>query len=213
MLLPLLTLPKTVHHLQNKVAAMAKIISDIMKIRSTTTSEASNVPWPWVTSIITLAMILGHEVYHVDIFMHHLTEAFLYMIIHEKQSIHSDEFWFARLRVSFDNLNWTRDILNEQKVINLNTLIRAQSLYLGQNALLTLLRARTKIAPNLINLTLSTWDGEMVEAFLEYNSVKIDNEVIRFVAGNIKHGKQIMEILLAREMETEISETAHESAQ
>ncbi|CCD55142.1 hypothetical protein BofuT4_P159630.1 [Botrytis cinerea T4] len=53
----------------------------------------------------------------------------------------------------------------------------------------------------------------MVEAFLEYNSVKIDNEVIRFVAGNIKHGKQIMEILLAREMETEISETAHESAQ
>lgn len=103
--------------------------------------------------------------------------------------------------------------MNEQKVINLNTLIRAQSLYLGQNALLTLLRARTKIAPNLINLALSTWDGEMVEAFLEYNSVKIDNEVIRFVAGNIKHGKQIMEILLAREMETEISETAHESAQ
>ena len=145
--------------------------------------------------------------------MHHLTEAFLYMIIHEKQSIHSDEFWFARLRVSFDNLNRTRDILSEQKFINWNTLIRAQSLYLGQNALLTLLRARTKIAPNLINLALSTWDGEMVEAFLEYNSVKIDNEVIRFVAGNIKHGKQIMEILLAREMETEISETAHESAQ
>lgn len=196
---------------QNKVAAMAKIISDIMKIRSTTTSEASNVPW--VTSIIALTMILGHEVYHVDIFMHHLTEAFLCMIIHEKQSIHRDEVWFTRLHASLDHLIRTRDVLNIQKVINWNAFIWVQNLHQGRNALLVLLKARKKIAPDLINLALSTWDGEMVETFLEYNSVNIDNEVIRFVAGNIKHGKQIMEILLAREIETVASETAHETTQ
>ncbi|TEY67148.1 hypothetical protein BOTCAL_0129g00200 [Botryotinia calthae] len=197
--------------IHDKVAAMARIISNTTNIHDTIPPGTNRTTW--IISIIALAMILGYKVYYVDTFMHHLTEAFLYMTIHEKQSIHRHGSRYSRLRNLFDGVIRTRDILNEQKVINWNTLLLARRLDHGRYALLTLLRARTKIAPNLINLALSTWDGEMVEAFLEYNSVRIDNEVIRFVAGNIKHGKQIMEILLAREMETVISETGHESAQ
>ncbi|TGO46427.1 hypothetical protein BOTNAR_0588g00030 [Botryotinia narcissicola] len=112
----------------------------------------------------------------------------------------------------FDGVIQIGDILNEQKVINWKVLLLGQFVDHGRDTLLALLKARTKIAPEITNLALSTWDGEMVESFLQYNSVKIDNEVIRFAAGNLNHGKEIMEMLLAQEMEREISETMRETA-
>lgn len=74
--------------------------------------------------------------------------------------------------------------------------------------LLELLKMRMKIAPEAIDVALSSWNKEMVQTLLEYNTVEINNEVVRFVAGNIKFGKDIMELLLAQEMgndELEIS--------
>ncbi|TGO16238.1 hypothetical protein BTUL_0030g00230 [Botrytis tulipae] len=190
---------------QYKIGAMAKTISDLMKIGSKTTTGAFKVSW--VASIITFGMILGHDFYDTDIFMHHLSEAFFYMSLHEKRNrlteygCSSDSSY----RMLFESLSKTRDILNEQKLINWKTLLLSQRVKFGRDALLILLKARTKIAPKVINLALSTWDGEMVKALLEYNLVKIDNEVIRFVAGNLKYGKEIMEMLLAQEMEREMS--------
>ncbi|KAF7898203.1 hypothetical protein EAF00_004649 [Botryotinia globosa] len=197
---------------QYKIGAMAKTISDSMKIGSETTTGAFKVSW--VASIIIFGMIFGHDFYDTDIFMHHLSEAFLYMSLHEQRNRltkygRSSDSSYLML---FESLIKTRDILNEQKMINWKTLLLSQRVKYGRDALLILLKARTKIAPKVINLALSTWDGEMVKALLEYNLVKIDNEVIRFVAGNLKYGKEIMEMLLAQETEREMSETLHEIA-
>ncbi|KAF7929613.1 hypothetical protein BELL_0068g00030 [Botrytis elliptica] len=193
---------------QRKVAAMAKIISDVINIRRKSTSEASEVSW--VTSILAFTLIFDYQI-DWKIFGHHSGEAFLYMSLHKKQSPYYYGTWYGNFCDLLDKAIRIRDVLDEQNAINWDALLLARRLHNGRDVLLALLRARTKIAPNIINLTLSTWDGEMIEAFLEYNSVKIDNEVIRFVAGNIKHGKKIMEMLLAREMETEMSETALET--
>ncbi|KAF5876990.1 putative ankyrin repeat protein [Botrytis fragariae] len=196
---------------QTKITAMAKIISDIMKIPSKTMTGAREVSW--VTSIIAFGMISGHEIYDRDIFMHHLTEAFLYMSLHENKSTDGHNMtWNSHYRALLRSVMRIRNVVNEQKFMYWDVVLLARGLYCGRDALLVLLRVRTKIAPNLINLALSTWDREMVKALLEYNSIKIDNEVIRFVAGNVKHGKAIMEMLLAREMEREMSETVHETA-
>ncbi|KAF7889956.1 uncharacterized protein EAF02_002371 [Botrytis sinoallii] len=217
---------------QNKVAAIAKVILDTMEPHHSRIMRAARDPW--IVSIQLLAMTFRHEIYDKNIFMHHLTEAFLYMSIHENNSIvdhnkflylhyddynkhvysHYDDYnkhVYSHYRGLFDEAIHMEDILGMQRVINWKTLVLGRPVDFRRDDILWLLKARTKIAPDVINLALSTWDGEMIEAFLEYNSVKIDNEVIRFVAGNVKHGKEIMEMLLAREMETEMSETALET--
>lgn len=191
---------------QNKVAAMAKIISDTMDISSKTRTGAHK--FSWITSIIAFGIISSLEAYNSNIFLYHLTEAVLYMSLHEKQSTGVYATWSSHYWRLFSSVMQIRDVVNQQKVINWDVVLLARRLFCGQDALLVLLRIRTKIAPNVINLALSTWNGEMVKALLEYNLVKINNEVIRFVAGNVKHGKEIMEILLAQEMEREMSETA-----
>ncbi|TGO38147.1 hypothetical protein BHYA_0081g00430 [Botrytis hyacinthi] len=162
---------------QIKVSAMAKIISDIMNSRSETLSRDRKASW--VTSIIAFAMILGHDFYDTDIFMHHLSEAFLYRSIHENWPNDRYAGWYVYYHNSFNDLIQTRDILNEQKMINWKALLLSRRVDHGRDILLALLKARTKIAPEVINLALSTWDGEIVKALLEYNLVKIDYEVIR----------------------------------
>ncbi|KAF7952035.1 uncharacterized protein EAE97_001532 [Botrytis byssoidea] len=195
---------------QYKIGAMAKTISDLMKSGSKNSKTISRgSEGSWVISIITAsAMILGHESYNTDIFMYYLSEAFLYMSTGNVFAYFPYSYYLER----FNRLIQARDILNEQKMINWKTLMLSRRVDHGRDALLILLKARTEIAPKVINLALSTWNGEMVKALLEYNLVKIGNEVIRFVAGNLKYGKEIMEMLLAQDMEREMSEAVPETA-
>lgn len=160
----------------------------------------------WMVSISDIAMITGREVYDEAIFMHlrYIMEAFSYLSIQNSLATGCEvdtefTFWYVQYRKSFDDTIRVRRFLHEQKAIDKETLFMARDVDQGRDVLLTLLKRRTIIAPELIILELSTWDKELVEALLEYHSVTINSEVIRFVADNIQYGKEIMQLLLERE--------------
>lgn len=128
----------------------------------------------------------------------------MYMHGHENDKY---SIWYPRYRTCFDGVYRIRRILNEQRVIDWKALFLARQIEECQYVLLELLKMRMKIALEAINVALSSWNKEMIQTLLEYDTVEIDNEVIRFVAGNIKYGKDIMESLLAQEMGKDELET------
>lgn len=157
----------------------------------------------WMASIS--AMIFEHEVYDMVVFRHYITEALSYIYMHKWGTMgytnmvnteYSLTDW--QYRMPFNKIR-ARRFLYEQKVIDRKALFLARDLDGGRDALLTLLQSHMKIAPEVIPLALSTWDIELVKALLEYYSIKISSEVIRFVAGNLKHGEEIMQLLLESE--------------
>ncbi|KAB8295087.1 hypothetical protein EYC80_007025 [Monilinia laxa] len=193
-----------------KVEFLAKIVQDLLLNHDGLRLAPNN--YSWIVSMLEFIILLGHNVYDLLIFMHYIMEAFLFMLIHDhgyKTEASKYSTWFLGYRTFFDGMNRIRRILNEQKVIDWKVLFLARDIDEGKYFLLELLKLRMKIAPEAINVALSNWDKKMVKKLLEYNSVEINDEVIRFVAGNIKHGEGIMELLLLAQEEREASESAH----
>lgn len=193
-----------------KVQAMAKIMQDLLGNHDGHRCAPDNNSW--IVSMLEFIIPLDHNIYDLLTFMHYITEAFLFMCIHEhghETEISKYSTWYLKHRTFFDDMIRIRRIMNEQKVIDWKVLFLARDIDKGNDYILELLKIRMKIAPEAINVALSNWDKKMVKKLLEYNPVEINNEVIRSVAGNLRHGTDIMELLLLAQEEREASESAH----
>ncbi|KAL2069304.1 hypothetical protein VTL71DRAFT_15642 [Oculimacula yallundae] len=71
----------------------------------------------------------------------------------------------------------------------------------GQQLLLFILDEKPELDTAAVNMLLSQWDEEVVEAMLDFRNVDITDEIIKVVAGNMKWGAKVMELLLRKEME------------
>ncbi|KAG4414095.1 hypothetical protein IFR04_012747, partial [Cadophora malorum] len=80
-------------------------------------------------------------------------------------------------------------------------LVAFKKMYQGQDCLLLLLDGNPEMDDPAVNMILSQWDEKVVAALLEIREVAITDEVIKTVAGNMRSGAKIMELLLKREAE------------
>jgi hypothetical protein len=75
----------------------------------------------------------------------------------------------------------------------------AQNLKMGRICVLLFLHNRPRVSQAAIKTLVSRWDEETVKALLKFQKIEVTNEIIRYAAGNFKHGSKIMELLLSSE--------------
>ncbi|KAK0110256.1 hypothetical protein ONS96_001878 [Cadophora gregata f. sp. sojae] len=80
-------------------------------------------------------------------------------------------------------------------------LVALRKMEKAANCLLLLLDKNPDMDDAAINMILSQWDEKIVAALLEFRQVYIMDEVIKTVAGNLRSGAKIMELLLQEEAE------------
>lgn len=69
----------------------------------------------------------------------------------------------------------------------------------GPQLLLSILEKTPEMDAAAVNMLLSQWDEKAVEALLAFRGVEITDEVIKIVAGNLKYGTKVVELLLEKE--------------
>ncbi|KAH7409627.1 hypothetical protein BKA64DRAFT_705387 [Cadophora sp. MPI-SDFR-AT-0126] len=71
----------------------------------------------------------------------------------------------------------------------------------GKKCLLMLLDEKPEMDEPAVNMILSQWDDQVVAALLSFREVEITDNVIKTVAGNMRSGAKVMQLLLEREAE------------
>ncbi|PVH80192.1 hypothetical protein DL98DRAFT_208852 [Cadophora sp. DSE1049] len=80
-------------------------------------------------------------------------------------------------------------------------LVALRNMDKGQACLLLLLDEKPEMDDAAVNMILSQWDEKIVAALFDFREVEITDEIIKTVAGNLRSGAKIMELLLQREAE------------
>lgn len=86
----------------------------------------------------------------------------------------------------------------------------AKSKLTAERVIFKLLSRNTKLPPSTIATIVSEWDYTMVESLLGFRRFEITPEIVGATARNLTHGLKIIELLLKKELETEIQEFDHE---
>ncbi|KAG4437473.1 hypothetical protein IFR05_007028 [Cadophora sp. M221] len=71
----------------------------------------------------------------------------------------------------------------------------------GPELLLFILEEKPDMDAAAVNMLLSRWDEKAVEALLAFHDLEITDDVIKIVAGNLRYGVKVMELLLEKEAE------------
>jgi nucleoside-triphosphatase THEP1 len=69
------------------------------------------------------------------------------------------------------------------------------------NYLLLLLQGEATISESAVGRLVASWDAGMVKVVLRFQRINITDRIIRAAARNLKHGEEIMKILLEKEAE------------